>query len=407
MAKNRSGNPAVRNAAPSSEKRAIMVASNAPWTSTGYGQQCAQLITRLQGDGHKCAVAVNYGLEGTTSAWNGIPLFPRGFALHSEDVVPAYVQAWAHQNPGLDPLLITLYDVWVFKGEPWDHVPQIAPWVPIDHYPVPPAVMAFLSKPNVTPIAMSQFGQQAILDAGIKDCLYVPHAIDTKVFRPTRTFSTPQGTMTGREFMGIDDDRFVVGMVSANKGAVPNRKSFPESFQAFARFAQTRPDAALYVHTESRPSMGGIDLLALAQACGIREDQIKFPDPFVLRMGVPNEVMAAIYTSIDVLLQPSMGEGFGIPLVEAQACGTPAIVSDATAQPELLGVGWLVEGQPWWDPMQSSWLHQPFVDSIVGALEDAHSRPRERSEKAIEFAAQYDADLVFDASWRPTIKALA
>lgn len=406
MSKNRSGNPAVRNAPVKSDKRAIVWASNSPHIGTGYGQQTAQAVSRLQADGHRCSIAVNYGLEGSTSTWGDIPLWPKGYAHHSEDVAPAYVHAWAHQNPGLDPLLITLYDVWVYKGPQFDTLDQIASWVPIDHSPVPEIVLTWLQRDNVTPIAMSQFGQRAMADMGI-DSLYVPHAIDTKVFRPTETFKGPQGSMTGREFMGIDADKFVIGMVSANKGILPNRKAFPEAFLAASVFLADHPDAVLYCHTEAKGAMGGIDLLALAAACGIKPGQLAFPDPFVWRMGIPNEVLASVYSAMDVFLQPSMGEGFGIPAVEAQACGVPVILSNATAQPELLGDGWLVEGQPWWDPSQKAWLHQPFCDSILDAIEAAYSRPRQRSQQAIDFAAQYEADAVFDAFWRPAMKALA
>lgn len=403
----RSGNPAVRNAPPKSASRAIMFATNAPYCETGYGQQAAQLSRRLSKAGHKVAFAVNYGLQGTTSSWEGMPLFPMGFAHHSEDVAPAYTHAWAHQNPDLDPLLLTLYDVWVYKGPQFDTLKQIASWVPIDHYPVPPDVAKFLQRDNVTPIAMSRFGESAIRDAGI-DCLYAPHAIDTATFTPTATFTDTAGKpMTGREFMGIDEDRFVVGMVSMNKGQVPTRKSFGEAFLAFSVFAADHPDAVLYCHTEAKGAMGGIDLLALAKSCGIQQGQLVFPDPFVHRMGIPNNVLAAVYTGMDVFLQPSMGEGFGIPAIEAGACGTPQILSNASAQPELLGDGWLVEGQPWWNPMQKAWMHTPFVDSILAALQSAYARPRERSQQAIDFAAQYDADRVFDAFWRPVIKALA
>ena len=48
----------------------------------------------------------------------------------------------------------------------------------------------------------------------------------------------------------------------------------------------------------------------------------------------------------------------------------------------------------------------PLVPNIVEALEAAYNRPRERSKKAIEFAAQYEADLVFETMWKPTLKAI-
>jgi glycosyltransferase involved in cell wall biosynthesis len=49
--------------------------------------------------------------------------------------------------------------------------------------------------------------------------------------------------------------------------------------------------------------------------------------------------MAKIYSAMDVLLNPAMGEGFGITVLEAQACGTPAIVTDFSAMTEVCGGG--------------------------------------------------------------------
>lgn len=384
-------------------KRAILWASNSPWAQTGYGQQTAQVVRRLKSD-HHVAIASNYGLEGAVSEWHGVAHLPRGYDLYSNDVVPAHMAAWANQHSDSEPLLITLFDTWIFQGEPWALVDKIASWVPVDHSPIPPDVARWCKRPNVTPIAMSQFGQDALANVGI-DSLYVPHAIE-KVFAPTESMTTPAGPLSGRKFMEIDDDRFVVTMNSANKGRVPCRKSFGEAFLAFAMFANEHDDAVLYMHCEDRGAMGGINLRDLAEACGIRDEQIQFVDQYAYRTTIPQELLAAVYTASDVLLCPSMGEGFGIPVVEAQACGTPVIVSNFSAQPELVGDGWLVEGQPWWDGAQRSWLITPHVPSIIEALESAYQRGRGRSDKAIEFAAQYDADYVYEHHWRPALAAL-
>jgi glycosyltransferase involved in cell wall biosynthesis len=69
-------------------------------------------------------------------------------------------------------------------------------------------------------------------------------------------------------------------------------------------------------------------------------------DQYAYRLGAPAEVMAATYSAMDVLLAPSHGEGFCVPLIEAQACGTPVIATDFSAQPELVGAGWLAHHRP-------------------------------------------------------------
>jgi glycosyltransferase involved in cell wall biosynthesis len=143
----------------------------------------------------------------------------------------------------------------------------------------------------------------------------------------------------------------------------------------------------------------------LAQACGIPEGKIIYTDQYAYRMGLKPEMLAAMYSAFDVLLSPSMGEGFGIPVVEAQACGVPVIVSDATAQPELVGSGWAVGGVPDWDEAQGSWLHLPDVFEIAASLDEAYEGGGDR-EEARRFALGYDHRLVYNDYWRPVLAEL-
>jgi glycosyltransferase involved in cell wall biosynthesis len=252
---------------------------------------------------------------------------------------------------------------------------------------------------------MSQFGKQMFENVGI-EAEYIPHAIE-KTFKPTFKITTADNEkITGREFIGIGEDKFVVGMNAANKGIVPNRKAFGENLLAFSMFAQKHDDAILYLHTDYLCAAGGINLMDLIQAVGLQKHQYKFIDPYLYRTALSQEIVSATYTAMDVLLGVSMGEGFGIPTIEAQACGTRVIVSDFAASTELVGEGWLVDCQPYWDPMQRAFFTTPLIPSIVDALEKAYQKGRSRSQQAIDFALLYDADTIFESHWKPVLNKL-
>ena len=400
------GNSALARASrlADSDTLRILWYSNAPFAPTGYGTQTAQVVQRLTKK-HEVAIHAMYGIEGMASIWNGIKLYPRGMSAYSDDVLVAHWMDWANGNRDIPAMLMTLFDVWVLKSPSLDQVANIASWVPIDHAPCPPEVIAWCKRPNVKPIAMSKFGLQMLQNAGV-DAMYAPHAFE-KVFAPTPKLANSRGEMTGRQLMEVDEDRFVVMMNAANKGQNPSRKSFAENILAFAIFAQDRPDALLYLHTERDGAMGGINLAHLLDACGVKPEQYKIVDPYAYRTGFPQQALAALYTASDVLLACSMGEGFGIPVIEAQACGTRVIVSDYTAQPELVGAGWAVDIQPFWDSHQRSWFCTPQVPSIVDALIQAYEAPRGVCQEAVDFASQYDADAVFESHWKPIMKELS
>lgn len=379
--------------------------SNAAWAPTGYGTQTYQVVSRMINDGHKIVVASNYGLEATVTEWENIPHYPRGHDVWNNDVVGPYFDEWSNQHPGFSHVQFTLFDAWVYTSPRFDDIPTYS-WVPIDHMPVPPKVRDFLKKPTVTPIAMSRFGESQLKNEGI-DCVYIPHAIDTSVFKPTARVEIGGKRLTGREIMQVPEDRFVVGMFNANKGTTPSRKAWAENLLAFSVFARSHDDAVLYIHSDRHGTMGGLKLDELIKALGIPDHQVKFVNQWALRMGIPQSGVATLMTATDVGLLPSLGEGFGLTSIEMQACGTRVIVNNFSAQPELLGDGWLVEGQPFWDDAQKSWFSMPMVGSIMEQLEAAYTAGRGRSQKAMDFVAtSYDADHVYATKWRPLLDAL-
>lgn len=385
-------------------KGTVSVFSNSPGQPTGYGQATEALVKLLKRDGIDVASLSNYGNEGINSSYDTgfgeIPIYARGNEAYSNDVTPAHHKHWKALNPNQPDLLITLYDVWVLNGKGYDNIP-IASWTPIDHNPVPPGVLKWLQRENVTPLAMSKFGLEQIEKAGLQGH-YIPHSIDTKVF----SYTDKIGDESVSDFMGFESDRFIVGMNAANKSSgLLHRKAYSENFMAFALFARKHPDAILYVHADAS-SQHGWNLIALAQLLGIPKDNLTFPDPLAYRYGMSQETLAGIYSSWDVMLATSYGEGFGIPTVEAQACGVPVIVSNFAASPELVGDGWVISGQPLYDPAQHSFWHIPSVPEMVEALEQAYAKGKGKSAKAVEFAQAYDHEKVWQENWKPVLKKL-
>lgn len=378
----------------------VSIASNTIGQSTGYGVQGLQLAESLLKHGVKVANLSNYGLEGRIdkirTRHGDVAHYPRGFKLYSDDVMGKWHEHFSAQFPKSKNILFTLYDVWVYNDLQYDG--PIVSWVPLDHVTLPPQVRKFLLRTNVTAVTMSPHGQRQLEAAGI-DSVYIPHSIDTKVFKPTyETFGMPT-----RKYLDVPDDGFLVSMVQANKanGQI-HRKALAEQLLAFAMFRKERPDAYLYLHMEPSKVFGGFNLPVLLKSVGLTEEHVRIADTEALRTGYPQEFLAALYTASDALLAVSYGEGFGVPVVEAQACGSIVVTSGFAATTDLAGPdSFIVGGQPFWDEMQSSFFQIPFTESIVEALRQAYDAPRGLSQSSIDFASQFDHAKVWNEKWLP------
>lgn len=383
---------------------AFSIASNTPGAPTGYGVQALLLADRLKREGHDVAALSNYGLEGgltTLDLPSGtIPHYPRGYTLYSGDVLGMHHKHFIN-NRDIPSKIITLYDAWVYEGAPDIEDLSFWSWTPVDHLTAPPKVVAWAKRDNVKTIAMTPFGQREFKKHGV-DAAFIPHAVDTKVYKPTELIEG----VTAREYMDIPKDAFLVGMVAANKanGSI-HRKAFAENLLAFALYRKENPNAYLYIHAEPGKVFGGFHLPALASAVGLDPNAVIFPNREKLRYGYTPEEMSALYSAMDVLLHASYGEGFGVPAIEAQACGTRVIGSNWAATPDVVGEeSWLVDGQPFWDEAQLSFFQIPLIPSLIAALRQAADAPRGISEASVQYAKGYDADLVFETFWKPFIK---
>jgi glycosyltransferase involved in cell wall biosynthesis len=165
----------------------------------------------------------------------------------------------------------------------------------------------------------------------------VPHAIDHTVFRPG------------------NEEREPIVLYPAR--AWPH-KNHARLFQAFASLRETRPQLRLLL------TGGGLERL----------------DPLpegVENLGeVPASQLASIYRRAACLAYPSLYEGFGLPPLEAMACGCPVAASNAGAIPEVCG-----DAAVLFDPTD--------VEAIAAAMLEADGRRDELREKGLARAAHY------------------
>lgn len=370
----------------------ILWLANAPFCKTGYGVQTNMFVPRLQNSGHPMAIVAYYGLEGSMINFNGIPCFPKATHPYGMDIVNA------HANNFKADAIFTLMDTWVITPANLQPFKWIS-WFPVDHEPIPGKVREAIAQANYR-IAMSKSGVAEANKAGL-DCYYVPHGVDTNIYKP-------MDKAEARKMMNLPADAYIVGTVAMNKGQ-PSRKNFPAMIQAFADFKRKHTDAIYYIHTQEgtgQDGLGGVNIPELCQLTGlIYGKDVILPNPYNMLLGFSDEAMAALYSSMDVFLLASMGEGFGIPIIEAQACEIPVIVGGWTAMPELVHSGHIIdksEAEPLWTGIASN-QYMAHVGAIERKLHLEYNKPspRERARKGM--LENYDAQLVFDKFMLPTI----
>jgi glycosyltransferase involved in cell wall biosynthesis len=387
---------AKRTRKPKSKPK-LLIHSNAPHTGTGYGQQTALFAERLA-ETYDVGISAFYGVEGSVIQYKGIPVYPGMGQTHGNETILDHARI--HFDGDLrGGLVLTLMDVWVLDPFIWRQL-NVAMWTPIDHEPCPPPIAAVLRESNAVPIAMSKFGEAQLQAAGL-DALYVPHAIDTSIFKPSKK-------ALARTAMNIPKEGFLVGMVAANRGN-PGRKMIPEALEAFKTLRDEHSDAMLYLHMEMSGRFDGVNVVDYINRIGLDREAVTFCDQYrVIHYPWPPERMAGIFNAFDVLLMPSGGEGFGIPAVEAAACGVPAITSDYSAQPELNPAGWLVSGQHNYTRLKA-WQFTPNIEDIADALRQAYelgdTAVDQYGGKCVEFAQVYDIDRVLDEQMLPALAA--
>jgi len=379
--------------------------SNAPWTPGGYGVTTALVAPRLRDRlGIDVAISATYGHYGGKLNWRGIDVYAPGNLPFGNDIAAA--NAKQHRAD----ILITHQDVWTqLPDKITEGGTRWVSWQPLDSEPVAPTIIERLKDHCYQPIALSHFGAQQAELAGLPMPTVI-QGIDTNVF-------IPGNRGQARTALGWPQDAFIVGMVARNSG-YPNRKAYPQQIEAFAQFAKQHSDALLYIHAagDDRVDPEATPIVWQLERHGLM-DRVIWASPYALNTGYKTEDMVTRYQAMDMLLCVSMSEGFGIPLIEAQACGTPVLTGAWTAMLENCYAGWLVayEDSESWpvSPLECYW-RLPHIGAIADKLEIAYRDLQGVNDRVVlawaarEAAVEkHDQDMLIDTQWRPVLEDIA
>lgn len=379
----------------------ILWSSNAPWCGTGYGVQSRSLLPRLSalgcvGGAENIGVFAWFGVQGGLTQWGPHVVYPGHGSPYGTDVIGHHARHFRAD------VVITLIDAWTQEGVAQKVAPALwLPWFPVDTQPASPRVLAALA--GARPVVYSRFGERMLAEAGVP-AAYVPHGVEPEVF----TVLDEERVQAFRR-LAFRDAPHVTVMVAANKGF--DRKAFQINLRAWAAFAASEPGAVLYIHTDPTTEAAGVDLQELVGALGLT-DKVIYPDRYQYYLGYPAEYLALVYNAADVLLAASMSEGFGIPIIEAQACGTPVVVTGFASMPEL--VRWGVAVNPadqFWVSGLQSWWAWPDWRGIRDALRKvgdlkrmATAEQRYALHRAI--VEEFGWDVIVERHWRPVLESL-
>ena len=432
----------------------ILIHSSDPAGQSGYSVVTKQLIKRLRKDGHFVRVATKHGF----SNWQryvdhyqvATHLKEAREALESSSIAPNAklslgikaikkareelegVEVFEGTNISIINKMIerekfdyvfSLWDIWILHSK--RHLPHdkwIA-YIPIDTPEISDTlkeVCLGTDMPDLRDdivrgpkyhIAMSKHGRKQLWDIGLLP-YYAPHGVDKDVFYPDA-----KGRKELRDARGWTEDDFIVGSVGMNY--VDDRKGYIPLIRAFKEFEKEAPEAKLYLHTHMKGEYKGtLDYLKIAKKEGLL---IYLPDQGMRDLGrIDENWLKDIYNSMDLFCLPTRGEGFGIPIIEAMACGVPVLTTDTTSGAELVGdCGYLMPVRKEQERYlkNNTFRYEIGSETILDGLRKTYNVWKlrndnkfktwgDRKDASIKKAGEYNWDTIWEKDWKPIFEEL-
>ena len=310
---------------------------------------------------------------------------------------------------------LTFLDTWTGNATHLGgtHINAKTNWIchqTVNTYPVSSNIIQH-SKNASWHVAPSKFVYDNLVKSGFDNVSYIPHFVDLKIFKPLNNKEEL------RKQFGLVKNDFVFLCVSKNN---TGHKNLPNLLRAFSIFKKRNPDSVdvkLLLLTDPKDNESvSPDLGFVRYSFGLQDSvffvwekfnkDLKEWIPVIEGNGIPHfqsigfsdEQMNKLYNLSDVLVLPSVGESFGLPIIEAHACGLPVIVGDHTACSELVveGTGY-VSGisDEIFNPSIHAWTKLPSTEHMAVLMEQAYKdKNKDFSKDCLKNAKKYDEKII-------------
>ena len=215
------------------------------------------------------------------------------------------------------PTVVTIHDLSFFEAPQWHERSKVL----LFKRAIGRAARAAAAVVCPSQVTADELARWCRVDAQV---FVAPHGVDTGQFRPEEPVAgADRATLTTVDRRLADGPPYLLFV-----GTLEPRKDVPTLVGAFARVAARHPDALLVL---AGGDGWGVDAVQAA----IAESGL---DRRILRTGyVPDEAVPALLRGATAAVYPALYEGFGLPALEALACGVPLITTSGTAMEEVAG----------------------------------------------------------------------
>ena len=183
------------------------------------------------------------------------------------------------------------------------------------------ALVPWSGRRSAAVITVSEFSRRDLLERYRLDpeaVFVTPEAAEPQ-FRPVPALEASRVVRS----LGLPD-RFILAV-----GDLQPRKNLPRLLMAYDLLLQRGVDVPDLAVVGKRAWLDGEILETVARRR--LEKRVRFAG------FVPGEALPSLYSSADVFVYPSLFEGFGLPILEALACGAPTVTSNVSSMPEVAG----------------------------------------------------------------------